>query len=248
MSTGTDTTRFEVDDRGIARLTLDRPGAANSRNQRMREELLAAYARIVASTHEIRVLVLTGIGDRFFCAGMDLKESAGAETAEQRRARLSAARDIDVLSGLPVPTIAAINGYALGGGLEMALACDLRIAADHAQLGLPELRHGLVPGGGGTQRLPRLIGVSRALELMLTTEPVDAARAEQLGLVNRVVPRGRLASHVDELAARIAGLPADPVHSLKRLVASARDRDLADGLADEFETLLRLMGQRTGAH
>jgi enoyl-CoA hydratase/carnithine racemase len=238
---------FDVDPRGVARIVLNRPASGNARNQEMREELLAAYAQISREPERIRVVVLTGAGARFFCAGMDLKESGQPESPAQRRARLSAGRDIDVLATLPVPTIAAINGYALGGGLEMALACDLRVAADQAKLGLPELRYGLVPGGGGTQRLPRLVGASRALELVLRADPISAGHAARIGLVNEVVPSAELTERADALAGYIAQFPSEATRAVKRLIGSALDRDLDAGLADEFDVLLHLMELRPTA-
>lgn len=236
-------TCFELCDDGVAWLTLNRPDAANARNQQMREELARIYG-FTAACDDVGALVLTGAGDRFFCAGMDLKESAGGETSGQRRARLRSSRDIDTLADLPVPTVAAINGYALGGGLEMALACDLRVIADEAQVGLPELTHGLVPGGGGTQRLPRLIGTARTLELLYLGERVDAATAVSLGIANRRVPRADLVASTRALAAAIAAKPRAAARSAKRLVLASAQTPLAAGLAQELDALLDLLDAR----
>jgi methylglutaconyl-CoA hydratase len=145
----------------VATVTLERPDAANARNQTMRRELSRIWDHL-GSRSDVSVVILTGSGERFFCAGMDMKEAGEPESPAQRRDRLKSSRDIEQLASLPQPTIAAINGYALGGGFEMALACDIRVIAEHAQVGLTELVHGLVPGGGGTQRLPRLVGPARA--------------------------------------------------------------------------------------
>ena len=234
------TIRFALGDDGVAYVTLNRPDAANARNQQMRDELALVYD-FVAEASNVAVLVLTGAGDRFFCAGMDLKESIEGETAEQRRDRLRSSRDIDTLAALPVPTIAAINGYALGGGLEMALACDLRIVADEAQLGLPELSLGLVPGGGGTQRLPRLIGSARALEMLYLGLRVDGPRAVELGIANRSVPRSELAGVTQEIATSIAAQPRAATRATKALVLAGAQSSLAEGLALELEVLLDLL-------
>lgn len=228
---------------GVATVTLDRPDAANARNQRMREELKRLWSGIAADD-EIAVVVLTAAGDRFFCAGMDLKEAGAPETPAQRRDRLRASRDIDQLAALPQPTIAAVNGYALGGGLEMALACDLRIVADHAQLGLTELVHGLVPGGGGTQRLPRLIGTARAAEMLYLGLRLDAAQAERWGLVNRIVPRDELATAAAELAAAVAENSTRALRYAKELLRASQDVPVAVGAQLELDSLLTLMAER----
>lgn len=241
-----ETLRLRISNEGIAWLTLARPRAGNSRNQRMREELGTVYAAL-ADAADVKVLVLTGEGERFFCVGMDLKEAAAPETPEQRRARLLGARDIDTLAALPFPTIAAINGYALGGGLEMALACDLRVVVEDAEVGLPELTHGLVPGGGGTQRLPRLVGTARALELLYLSSRVTGTRAAELGLVNFAVPRDKLISTVDELAATIAGQPERALRTAKELVRLSTRVGIEEGSQREIEALLELLEVRTTA-
>jgi methylglutaconyl-CoA hydratase len=235
--------RFRLEDNGVAWITLARPTAGNSRNQRMRDELSQIYAA-VSGSDAVRVVVLTGEGERFFCVGMDLKEAASAETSEQRRSRLLATRDIDILAALPVPTIAAVNGYALGGGLEMALACDLRIAVEDVEVGLPELTHGLVPGGGGTQRLPRLIGASATLELLYLAERMTGRRAAEVGLVNLAVPRADLLARTAELAARVAAQPVPALRAAKELVRLSAEVPLSTGLDREIETLLALLDAR----
>jgi 3-hydroxypropionyl-coenzyme A dehydratase len=237
------TVRLDVDDSGVAWLELNRPDAGNARNQQMREELLAVYDR-VTNDHDVRVLVLTAVGERFFCAGMDLKEAGAAETPVARRRRLNAGRDIDVLAALPVPTIAAINGYALGGGLEMALACDLRIAAAEAQLGLPEITHGLIPGGGATQRLPLLIGPGRAFELLYLGERISGQAAADMGLVNRCVPRADLRQATSELASRIAQANPVALRLLKEAVHNGLESPPSAARGMELELLLTLLAER----
>ncbi len=238
-------TTLHVDDRGVATVTLNRPNAGNSRNQRMREELGLVYDQVVADDG-IRVLVLTGAGDRAFCAGMDLKEAAGNETAEQRRNRLRASRDIDRLAALPKPTIAAVNGYALGGGCEMALACDLRVMADEARLALPELTHGLVPGGGGTQRLPRLANTALAFEMIYLGTAVYGPQAVARGLATASVPRAELPGHVSDVAGRLAALSPRALSAAKELILRSQDTPLQAGIDLELEVLLTLLEQRAG--
>ena len=239
---GLEATSFSVVD-GVATVTLERADAANARNQQMRNELKALWTGIAADD-EIAVVVLTAAGDRFFCAGMDLKEAGAPETPAQRRDRLRSSRDIDQLAALPQPTIAAINGYALGGGLEMALACDLRIAAENAQLGLTELVHGLVPGGGGTQRLPRLVGSARAAEMLYLGLRLDAARSQEWGLVNRVVPFDDLASTAAEMAAAVAANSNRALRYAKELLRVSQDVPVAVGAQLELDSLLTLMADR----
>jgi enoyl-CoA hydratase/carnithine racemase len=234
---------YTVDDRGVARITLNRPDAANARNQRMRDELHRAYDH-VATSGEVTVTVLTGTGEKFFCAGMDLKEASGPETPVERRDRLRRNRDIEELANLPQPTIAAVNGYALGGGCEMALACDLRVMADEASIGLTEVTHGLMPGGGGTQRLPRLVGFARAAELIFLSERVDGVRAAALGLVNRHVPRAELHDAVDALAGRIADQPAAALRAAKEALLAGQDLPIGAAVERELDGLLFLLAEQ----
>lgn len=229
---------------GAAWITLNRPEAANARNQQMREELMAVYA-VVAGSDDILVVVLTGAGERHFCAGMDLREAGEPETPLQRAERLGAARDIEALAHIPQPTIAAINGAAFGGGLEMALACDLRLAADDARLALPEVGHGLIPGGGGTQRLPRLIGVSRALEMLYRGTVVSGQEAARIGLATASVPRAELRPAVERLVDELVGRPQRALRAVKKLVLRGLEGPFSAGIEAELETLLLLLADRT---
>ncbi len=227
---------------GVATVTLNRPHAANARNQAMREALRTTYTQL-ASDDAVGCVVLTGAGDRHFCAGMDLKEAQEPETLMDRRHRLTRGRDIEELARLPLPTIAAINGTALGGGLEMALACDLRFMAIEAEVGLPELQHGLVPAGGATRRLPALVGPAKAYELIYLGTRVAGEEAEPIGLVNKAAPREELPDLVFTTAARIAGLDRHALISVKRLISAAeRDQRMADM---ELDALLMLGAQRS---
>lgn len=236
------TVRFNVSDR-VGWLELDRPSAGNARNQQMREELLAVYDAVASDDH-VHVLVLTGVGEKFFCAGMDLNEANGSETPLQRRQRLISGRDIEALAALPVPTIAAINGYALGGGLEMALACDLRVASRDASLGLPEVTRGLMPGGGATQRLPGLVGPGTAYELLYLGTRIDGARALDVGLVNRCVPADELVAAARSLAEQVAGHPAAPLRMIKQSVLDGLEGPAASARAAELDRLLTLLAER----
>lgn len=231
---------------GVATVTLQRPDAANARNQAMRDELGALWADL-ARERDVKVVVLTGAGDRFFSAGMDLKEARAPETLRERRDRMRASRDIELLAHLPQPTIAAVNGYALGGGLEMALACDLRVIALEAEIGLPEVGHGLIPGGGGTVRLPRLVGPAVAFELLFTGRRVDGATALRLGLCNRAVPRTELEATVAGLAGAIAAHPTHALREVKEAVLAAQDVPVQFAVEAERDRLVMLMdGLRTG--
>jgi enoyl-CoA hydratase len=227
---------------GIATITLNRPQAMNARSMRMQAELLAAYTAAYQDP-VVRVVILTGAGDKAFCAGRDLKEVAAVPSLVEDRRRRTEPRDTEVLGRLDKPTVAAINGYALGGGLEMALACDIRIAAEGAQLGLTEVRRGQIPGSGGTQRLPRLIGRGPAMELLLTGAMIDAEQAQRLGIVSRVVPRADLAATAEELARTIAARAPIAVRYVKEAVNKGMDLSLAQGL--QLEADLSILLQTT---
>lgn len=234
---------FRLDQAGVAWITLDRPTAANARNQQMRSELTRVYESI-AGNDDVRVVVLTGSGDQYFCAGMDLKEASAPESPLERRQRLRSGRDIEKLAALPQPTIAAINGYALGGGCEMALACDIRVMADEASIGLTEVAHGLMPGGGGTQRLPRLIGYARASELIFLARRLSGPEAEAIGLVNRTVAGSELMSAVTNLAEAIATQPAPAVRAAKESLRAGLEQPLSVGVQRELDGLLFLLDER----
>lgn len=236
----------DLDARGVLTITLARPDAANSRNQAMRRELAEVYTA-VAVDDTVRVVVLTGKGDRHFCAGMDLKEAGQPETPVERRERLRSARDIEQLARLPRPTIAAINGYALGGGFEMALACDMRVMATDAKVGLTEVRHGLMPGGGGTQRLPRLIGAAKAAELLYLGKVLDGPAAEQLGLVNVAVPAADLHDRVSTLAGALAEQSPTALRAIKESLLASAELPLSAGIDKELDGLLFLIQEQQAA-
>jgi enoyl-CoA hydratase len=196
--------RYEVRDRAVW-ITIHRPEKLNALDRRTVEELVAARERAIAEP-DVVAIVVTGAGERAFVAGADVAEMAALDPAGAERHSRFLQQALDGLERSPRPVIAAINGFALGGGGELALACHLRVAAETARFGQPEVGLGLIPGAGGTQRLPRLVGRGVALELILTGNPIDAAEAHRIGLVNRVVPAAQLRSAagawVDALASR----------------------------------------------
>lgn len=188
----------------------------------------------------VRAVIVTGTGDRAFCVGSDVKEFESLQGRVGEGKLLLEKSVYRRLAVLPFPTIAAINGNALGGGLELALCCDLRVADENAQLGLPEVRLGVMPGSGGTQRLPRIVGEARAKEMILTGAIIDATRAEQIGLVNRVAPAGTALAVAREFADTIASRGPIAVREAKRAVDLAFDVPLDQGLAAELDASERI--------
>jgi enoyl-CoA hydratase len=200
-----ETLLYEVKD-GVAVITLNRPERMNSIGGSMKADLAAALFEHARNDDTVRSVVITGAGDRAFCAGADIKERAASTMTRsdyyvKQKATHQLFRNIEEFEK---PVIAAVNGVALGGGLEIALCCDIRIASTTARFALPEGKLGVIPAAGGTQRLPRLIGVALAKELMFTSEIIDAPRALQIGLVNHVVAPDQLMSAVFEMTAKIA--------------------------------------------
>lgn len=230
---GFETIIYEKDQLGVARLTLNRPDALNAVNLQMRDELWSAFEAF-RDDPGARVLVLRGAG-RAFSAGADISEFGTAPSyVEARRARQE--RDLwDLLLHLPKPVIAALHGYALGAGLEMALLCDLRVAAEDALLGLPEVSLGYIPSAGGTQTLPRAVAPGVALHMILSGDPIDAAEAYRLRLVQRVVPRGQLDAAADAWARALASRPARALSYAKEAVVRGLDLSLREGLALESQ-------------
>jgi E-phenylitaconyl-CoA hydratase len=220
-----------VQDR-IATVTLNRPDSMNSIDPAMRRELHAAWQRI-ASDEEIRVAIITGAGDRAFCAGADLKNTP--PPAESHAALTFGDTRDHILHGLDTdkPLVCAINGHAVGAGLEIALACDIRIAATGAKFGLPEVRVGSVPGAGGTQLLPRTVGRSNAMQMLLTGELIDAETALRWGLVSEVHDLAVLHDRARALAERIAANAPLSVRAVKRLASRGLDVPLPTGMEME---------------
>jgi enoyl-CoA hydratase len=219
----------------IAHLTLDNP-PLNLVTRELLTEMGAALDILEGSfPGDVRAVVVTGAGDRAFSAGSHVKEFESQRGPNGRERHALESGVADRLARLPMPTIAAIEGNALGGGLELALCCDIRVASETSRLGLPEVRLAVTPGAGGTQRLPRVVGVARAKELILTGRVLTADEAERIGLVSRVVPAGEARAAADEIATEIAARGPVAVREAKRLVDLASDADLATGLAAELD-------------
>ena len=219
----------------VAHLTLANP-PLNLVTRELLVELGAAVATLeAAAPGDVRVVVVTGEGERAFSAGSHVGEFESQRGPNGRERHALESGTADRLARLPMPTIAAIEGNALGGGLELALCCDIRIASETSRLGLPEVRLAVTPGAGGTQRLPRVVGAARAKELILTGRVLTAEEAERIGLVSRVVPAGQAVAAADEIAAEIATRGPVAVREAKRLIDLATDADLATGLAAELD-------------
>ncbi|MEW6273514.1 MAG: enoyl-CoA hydratase-related protein [Bacillota bacterium] len=215
----------------IALVTLNRP-PVNSINSGLLEELNDILDKL-AQSQEARVLVITGAGEKAFSAGADITEFAEIRAGKRRAVNV---HDLFLkIENYPKPVIAAINGYALGGGCELAMSCHLRIAAQEAKIGLPEVRLGIIPGWGGTQRLPRLIGKVKALELMLTGDHISAEEAMHLGLVNKVVPGVELMSETRKLAGRLASGAPLAMQAILRAVTKGLEVPIEEGIKFEQE-------------
>lgn len=232
--------RREGPDEGLVLLGLDRPGAKNALGRQLLGELEEAFSAL-AGDAGVRVVVLHSLVDGVFCAGADLKERAGMTPAEAEAFVKRLRAGFSALERLPMPVIAAIEGAALGGGLELALACDLRVAGAAARLGLPETSLAIIPGAGGTQRLPRIIGRSRAKELIFTARRLGAAEALACGVVDRCVEPGRALEAALDLAREI--LPNGPValRAAKEAIDAGLDQDRAGGLAVEEACYARVL-------
>lgn len=216
----------------IAYITLNRPRALNAYNMQMRDDLYQVLSAI-RDDSEVRVTILKGAGDKAFCAGADLTEFLTAPSPIIAR-QVRWERDVwGLFLSLPQPILAALHGYVLGDGIEMALCCDIRIASQDAQFGTPEVGLGIIPAAGGTQTIPRAIGRSKALELLLTGRWLDAQEACRVGLVNRVVPRDELLPTVNEIARKITSYNRVAVQTAKQAVVRGLEMSLSEGLAME---------------
>lgn len=225
---------YEVRDR-VAVITLNRPDRMNTVGGTMKADLARAFFELAREDERVLAVLLTGAGDRAFSAGADIKERAtemvrGTEFFVRQKATHDLLRNIEEFEK---PVVAAINGVALGGDLEIALCCDLRLASSSARFGLPEVKIGVIPAAGGTQRLPRLIGEARAKELILTADLIDAETAHRYGIVSRVLPPGELMPAALELAQRIAAHPPLAVRFAKSAIHRGLQTDLDSGL--EYE-------------
>lgn len=219
----------------IGWIVLNRPGQVNAINDDIRQGVPKALAELDDDS-SISVIVIRGEGARGFCAGADIKERRGEENSLQVRRRMEKARWIEALDRTEKPVIVAIHGYCMGGGMELALACDIRFASPDAVLSLPETGLGRIPGGGGTQRLGRVVGPGRAMDLLLTGERLDAEEARAIGLVTRVASApDQLINEVRELAGRIAAKPPMATAFAKQAARAATQLDLKSGLDLELE-------------
>jgi enoyl-CoA hydratase/carnithine racemase len=230
---GFETAIYEKTEQGVAYVTLNRPQALNAFSVRMRDELFEILTAI-KQDDEVRVAIFKGSGEKAFCAGADLKEFLTAPSVIKAR-KIRAVRDLwRLFLSMPQPLIAALHGYVLGSGIEIALFCDLRIASEEVVFGLPEVGLGILPGAGGTQTLPRILGIAGALDMLLTGRRLNGQEAYQMGLVNRIVPRNELFATVDEIAQKIASFDPVVVRNAKQAVTKGMDMTLAQGLDLEW--------------
>lgn len=219
---------------GIATITINRPEALNAFSAEVVSEILQAIEDVKAD-ESVRVVVLTGAGEKAFSAGADIKAMKGMNALKARELSQMGERLCNALENLEKPVIAAINGYALGGGLEVAMACDIRIASENARMGQTEINIGLIPGWGGTQRLTRLIGATKAKELIFTGKMIDARTAEQLGLVNMVVPQDKFRETVRQFASELAQKAPVALKVAKALINKGAEISLDAAIALERE-------------
>ena len=224
----------------VATVTLNRPNVINAFNVQMRDDLYAAL-EAVRDDSEVKAVLITGAGDRGFCAGADLTEFGTAPSQTIAR-QVRWERDLwGLFLSIPKPLVAALHGYIIGSGVEIACLCDIRIAADNAVFRMPESALGMVPAAGGSQTLPRTIGVTASMEMLLTNDVISASRALEIGLVHKLVSRDSLDASADDAADNLASLPRDSVAAVKRAVLEGMDFDLGRGLDLELRLARRLM-------
>lgn len=232
---------------GIATITLNRPDVLNALNDQVFNELAAAADQL-GRDNSVRVVIITG-GDKAFAAGVDIGERATANAVDIATGDKPSYRAFQLIENIPKPVIAAIGGYALGAGCELALVADVRIAAESAMFGLPEIKLGIIPGAGGTQRLPRLIGAGRAKELIFSGEFIDSAEAMRIGLVNKVVPSDQLLPEAIKLAKRFLSRGAVALRMAKSAINEGLRMDLEAGLQYErqcYSLLYATQDQKEG--
>lgn len=230
-------------DAGVLVVTINRPRVLNALNMATLDELDHVFG-MAGTDGSVRVVILTGAGEKAFVAGADINELAVQTATTARELARRAQALFDRIERLGKPVVAAINGFALGGGCELIMACTLRIAADSARLGQPEINLGLIPGYGGSQRLPRLVGRGPALELLLTGDPISAEEAWRIGLVNRVVPAADLMTAARQLASTLAAKPALAVRYVLEAVAGGLDMPFEQ--AQQYEAALFGLVSATG--
>lgn len=218
---------FEIDS-AVARITFNRPKALNALNNALLDELDVALNQVLAS-NEIRVLIFTGTGDKAFVAGADISELTQMDMLAAKHFSRKGQKILSKIEALPLPAIAAVNGFALGGGSEIALACDFIYASEKAVFGLPEMNLGLIPGFGGTQRLSRVVGKNRAKEMIFTGDNITADKALEYGMVNQVCPHESLMDEVQKTARRIAGKGCVALRAAKEVIQAGLDCGLETG-------------------
>jgi len=238
------TLRLETPQPGVLLVALDRPEVANALNTQMGRDLEALWTGLIADPGEVRCVVLTGSGERAFCAGGDLKERHGMSDAEWVAQHEIFERQYWRLIDCPLPVIAAINGHAFAGGLEMALACDFAYAVPEARFALTEVTLGIMPGAGGTQLLPRAVGERRAKEIILTGRPFSASEALEWGIVNRLCSSAELMPAVLATAATICANAPLSIRQAKKAIHHGLQMDLKNGFLFEIEAYNRLVGTR----
>lgn len=221
---------IETVDRVVV-LTVNRPEKLNALNEQVRSDVLEALAQL-ETDDSVGALVITGAGEKAFIAGADISEFEGRSPMDQRYA-MRQPRIFDAMAAFPKPVIAMINGFCLGGGCELAMSCDIRVASDRAKLGQPEINLGLIPGGGGTQRLPRLVGSGHAMRLILSGEMIGATEAQQIGLVDLVVPHDELRAETLKLAGKIAAKSPLTLKLAKQAIRASQRLSIEDGLLYE---------------
>lgn len=236
-----DTLALQLHGEHVLQVTLNRPQVGNAINTRMGQELLALCQGLSEDAGPVRCVVLTGAGEKIFCAGGDLKERNGMTRAQWTHQHEIFERANVALTDLPLPVIAAVNGHAFGGGLELALACDFIHASSAARFGLPEVTLGIMPGMGGTQNLPRALGDRRAKELLMTGQPFTAQQALQWGLVNQVAEGAALMEGVLQTARRIAANAPLAIRQVKKSVRYGRQMDLLTAYRFEVEAYNHLV-------
>ena len=222
-------------------VTLNRPKSGNAMNTQMGHDLLDVFDSVNADPAQYRCIVLTGAGERIFCAGGDLKERNGMTDQQWQSQHLLFERGIRALVGCPVPVIAAVNGAAFAGGMEMSLCCDFIYAAAHARFALTEVTLGIMPGAGGTQNLPRAVGARRAKEILLTGKPFTAAQALEWGMINRICTAGTLLADALETAATIASNAPISTRQIKQSVNFGMNMDLHSAMMFEIEAYNRMV-------
>lgn len=221
---------------GIAIVKLNRP-PVNSLSEASYRELLEAFSELEADD-AVNAIILTGAGDKSFAAGLDIKDVAGKTIAEYFEFAAISRNAVDKIAAINKPTVAALFGFTLGGGCEIALACDLRIAANDASIGCPEVNLGIMPGSGGTQRIPRLIGVAKAKELLMMGDTVSGEEAARIGLVNKVVPKEAVLDEAKAWAKKLAKKPKVAVSLIKTAIDTGINMDLASGISFENECFM----------